>query len=136
MPETTPFILQNHDFAAVPVAFMTILYLLSVARASVQEVISEAELAVEYSFNAQPIPLGVEADNEPPERVRPLPTLISSTAPVDAVERPSILAVAIVRPLHVAEPALTRFVHSTATTPAETRERVVSEACQSSIVVN
>lgn len=40
------------------------------------------------------------------------------------------------RPLVVVAHAFTRFTHSTATTPADTRESVVSVACQSSIVVN
>ena len=46
-------------------------------------------------------PLALD-ESVPAERVRPLPTVISSAAPVAAVERPSSRAVAIVRPFALA----------------------------------
>lgn len=90
--------------------------------------------AVEYDFNTQapPPPLALRV---PAESERPVPTVISSIAPVEAVVRPRIREVAIVKPLEVAAHAFTRFTHSTATTHADTRESVVSVACQSSIVL-
>ena len=69
-----------------------------------------------------------EAERLPPERVSPEPTLISSIAPVDAVVRHRSRDVDIVRPLVVVAHSFTRFTHSTATTPADARDRVVSEA--------
>lgn len=50
---------------------------------------------------------GAELDKEPPDNDRPVPTVISSTAPVLAVVRPRIRAVAIVRPLVVIAPGAT-----------------------------
>jgi len=60
--------------------------------------------AVETAVTVPPLPLEVRV---PPESVRPEPIVISSTAPVEAVVLPSILAVDIVIPSDVIEPGAT-----------------------------
>lgn len=77
-------------------------YFLLEERVTVRVLAAEANVVLQRFSQVLEPPL---AESVPPERVRPLPTLISSTAPVDAVERPSILAVAIVRPLVVIAPS-------------------------------
>lgn len=67
-----------------------------------------------------------------PESDKLVPSVISSIAPVDAVHLPSSLLVLIVIQFVVTAQAFTIFTHSIDTTPADTRDIVVSLACQSS----
>jgi hypothetical protein len=61
-------------------------------------------VAAVTALRADPDPVAV---NVPAERLKPEPTVISSTAPVAAVVRPSILAVDIVIPSVVMAPGAT-----------------------------
>ena len=67
------------------------------------------------------------------EKLKFVPSVISSIAPVLAVLLHSSLAVDIVIPLVVTAPAFTIFTHSIATTQADTLESVVSLAFHNSI---
>jgi hypothetical protein len=73
------------------------------ATASVPATVTTPDVAPDGVSPVVPKPIVVtpppEADNVPADNDNPVPTVISSAAPVDAVVLPNSLAVAIVRPL-------------------------------------